>query len=561
MGQIVADFISTGVLNGELIKAKSIEAESLSLSLKNKIDSSIGSQEANEIFETNFEVKENEINSKISNVKQEVSKEIETTKKETINLVESKLTKDSLTTTIGNYYTTTNEVDGIVTSKGYQTASQVQQSIDQLQIKFTESGGYNLFLNSKFNNGHGTHWRNQQHNNPQGSCNFLNHTYDWGFPDSGVNTIEYTLPVGKSNVEWGVSQQVKVAIGKKYTVSFYYASHRCTSANLIIRQPDSHWLANHAWNPSEYSGGRGSTNNWGYKTFTFTAKHEIYQIQIVMNNCSDSSMPGYFWIAKPMCEEGSIASAWSPAPNEVSDGITTIDKDGITVSQSNIDTKTVMNASGFYINKNGQGDIFKVDANGLYIDGKIKSDEVIMANGGMYTGQSVRGTNPAGFTLVGSNGSVALRADNGSVYLQPSGDEAKVTAPADPNTFKNLRANNLIANSKVYASGVALTSSIEKKKNIEAYEESALQQILQTKIYRYHLLDDLDEEMKRIGIILQEAPVDAIDIEGVGVDLYQMVTMTWKAIQELKQEITKYEVLEKRIEILDKEIKELKTTL
>ena len=51
------------------------------------------------------------------------------------------------------------------------------------------------------------------------------------------------------------------------------------------------------------------------------------------------------------------------------------------------------------------------------------------------------------------------------------------------------------------------------------------------------MLDDLDEEMKRIGIILQEAPVDAIDIEGVGVDLYQMVTMTWKAIQELKQEI------------------------
>ena len=179
----------------------------------------------------------------------------------------------------------------------------------------------------------------------------------------------------------------------------------------------------------------------------------------------------------------------------------------------------------------------------------------------MYTGQSVRGTNPAGFTLVGSNGSVALRADNGSVYLQPSGDEAKVTAPADPNTFKNLRANNLIANSKVYASGVALTSSIEKKKNIEAYEESALQQILQTKIYRYHLLDDLDEEMKRIGIILQEAPVDAIDIEGVGVDLYQMVAMAWKAIQELKQEIDKREALEKRIEILDKEIKELKTTL
>ena len=114
-----------------------------------------------------------------------------------------------------------------------------------------------------------------------------------------------------------------------------------------------------------------------------------------------------------------------------------------------------------------------------------------------------------------------------------------------------------MAQNKVYANGVALTSSRDKKKNVEAYEESALQQILQTKIYRYHLLDDLDEEMKRIGIILQEAPVDAIDIEGVGVDLYQMVAMSWKAIQELKQEIDKREALEKRVEILEEKLNQL----
>lgn len=600
---------------------------------KNEINQSVSSAYATK-SDVNSSI--NGVNSSISNLQTRM------------NTAESKITDNAITNVVKKNFYTKEETNNQITSKGYQTASQVQQTVDQLQIKFTESGGYNLFLNSKFNNGHGAYWWNQQHNNPQGSCNFLNHTSDWGFPDSGVNTIEYILPVGKSNVEWGVSQQVKVAIGKKYTVSFYYASHRCTSANLIIRQPDGYWLTNHAWNPSEYSGGRGSANNWGYKTFTFTAKHEIYQIQIVMNNCSDSSTPGYLWIAKPMCEEGSIASAWSPAPNEVSDGITTINKDGITVSQSNINTKTTMNASGFYINKNGQGDVFKVDTNGLAITGKITSNEVIMANGGMYTGQAVRGTNANGFVVVGSNGDTTFRSDTGQVYLQTN-DEVKVTAPSNPNAFKNLRANNiyvnndfyatrdatvnrnlnvngeivavgsltsnsnihlgnnglvnirwgygvvrvnasgqplylqchdeikctkpadpstytslraynLMAQSKVYANGVALTSSRDKKKNIELYEESALQQILQTKIYRYHLLDDLDEEMKRIGIILQEAPVDAIDIEGVGVDLYQMVTMAWKAIQELKQEIDKREALEKRMETLEEEIRQLKTT-
>ena len=42
-----------------------------------------------------------------------------------VSTAESKLTKDSLTTTIGSYYTTSTDVNGIVTSKGYQTASQV----------------------------------------------------------------------------------------------------------------------------------------------------------------------------------------------------------------------------------------------------------------------------------------------------------------------------------------------------------------------------------------------------------------------------------------------------
>ena len=169
---------------------------------------------------------------------------------------------------------------------------------------------------------------------------------------------------------------------------------------------------------------------------------------------------------------------------------------------------------------------------------------------------------------LGNNGLVNIRWGHGVVRVNASGqplylqchDEVKCTKPADPSTYTGLRAYNLMAQNKVYANGVALTSSRDKKKNVELYDESALQQILQTKIYRYHLLDDLDEELKRIGIILQEAPVDAIDIEGVGVDLYQMVTMAWKAIQELKQEIDKREALEKRVEILEEEIRQLKTT-
>lgn len=376
-GYIVGSMISANSIVGEQIQANSIKATNLEIDVQKKIESATDEETVKTLikadldgFEVNvsntYETKADST-SKFDDVNNSIS-----TLTGRISSAESKITDNAITNVVKQNFYTKEETNNQITSKGYQTASQVQQTVDQLQIKFTESGGYNLFLNSKFNNGHGAYWWNQQYNNPQGSCNFLNHTSDWGFPDSGVNTIEYILPVGKSNVEWGVSQQVKVAIGKKYTVSFYYASHRCTSANLIIRQPDGYWLTNHAWNPSEYSGGRGSANNWGYKTFTFTAKHEIYQIQIVMNNCSDSSIPGYFWIAKPMCEEGSIASAWSPAPNEVSDGITTINKDGIEVDCSNVNTKAQMKADGFkIIRKSDNKELFNASNGNLTMEGTL----------------------------------------------------------------------------------------------------------------------------------------------------------------------------------------------
>ena len=53
---------------------------------------------------------------------------------------ESKLTKDSLTTTIGKYYTTSTDVNGIISNKGYATTSQLQQTATDLTATF--NNGY-----------------------------------------------------------------------------------------------------------------------------------------------------------------------------------------------------------------------------------------------------------------------------------------------------------------------------------------------------------------------------------------------------------------------------------
>ena len=248
------------------------------------------------------------------------------------------------------------------------------------------------------------------------------------------------------------------------------------------------------------------------------------------------------------------------------EGIVSFNKDGVQVSHTAYDGYTKMSNDGFYIN-DGENDVLKCNKDGLVYTGTITGSVInggtisiggnfavsnegtlttnsqIIAQGGLYTHQDIRGMDntakTGGLTLVTGVGHLAVRTENSehSVYLQPGSGEVKVTAPADPDTFKNLRAYNLLANNAVYANGVQVTSDINRKRDIELYDVDALAEICSTPVYTYHLDIDLDEELKRIGIIMQEAPLDAIDLTGKGVDLYQMTTMLWKAVQQLNEKL------------------------
>ena len=300
--------------------------------------------------------------------------------------------RSEISSSFSSYYNK-NETD----NKIYNVTSSVTQTINDLKIQFSQSGGYNLFKNSKFHGGN-SFWVNCAHNSPSGGVGFMGCTDNWGFPDQEVNTIYYTLPVGKYDVEWGLAQAVETTIGKQYTISFYYAGHRCGTANIIVRNNDGSWLTNQFFNPSYYSGGKWSANNWGRAVFTFTATQTWHTINIVMNNCNDSSNIGYLWIAKPQCEEGSVATAWSPHPNEVMTGITTISENGITVSHSNVNTTSSMDASGFRITRTSDNkNIFNATNGNLTMEGVLatgtsgKYIKVSDSNYKMYNGDLLVG--------------------------------------------------------------------------------------------------------------------------------------------------------------------------
>ena len=292
---------------------------------------------------------------------------------------ESKITESAITNTVKKNFYTKTETDSQITSKGYQTASQVQQTVNGLEVKVTQSGGYNLLRNTGFRTGDLKGWWICQYNNPVGSYGFLTHTDEWGFPDSTVKTVQLRM-ANQTGVEYGLAQKFDTAIGKKYTISFYYASHRCSKANIIIRNTNGTWLGNKNFNPSSYGGGKTSVTNWGKISYTFTAKESNHTLNIVLN---DAQNDGYMWIAKPVIEEGSLATEYSPHPSEIYDGITTIDKDGVTVKQSNISTYTTMDASSFRVENNTGGTIAEFSQNSQIPNltaGVISANEVYANN-------------------------------------------------------------------------------------------------------------------------------------------------------------------------------------
>lgn len=267
---------------------------------------------------TDAEAKINGVNTSISNLTNRV------------NSAEQKITDTAITNTVKKNFYTKTEAENAITSKGYQTSSQVQQTVDGLQIKFSESGGYNLFLNSSFRKGT-SHWETHSHNNPTGgTIGTLNSSAEWGFPNSSVNCAVIRLS-NQSNIEYGIKQTVKTTIGKKYTLSFYYAGHRLSQANAIVRRSGSgNWLANKHIN-SFPSGGNSNINNWNKCSLSFIADGTNHTINIVITNANND---GYLWIAQPQVVEGDLDLPYSTNPNEIYDGITTIDKDGINVATS-----------------------------------------------------------------------------------------------------------------------------------------------------------------------------------------------------------------------------------
>lgn len=112
-------------------------------------------------------------------------------------------------------------------------------------------------------------------------------------------------------------------------------------------------------------------------------------------------------------------------------------------------------------------------------------------------------------------------------------------------------SETLVLSSGIETPSLTQTSLASEKKNFEKLE-NALQEILKTDIYKYHLKAQKDADKKHIGFVIGDEfkhsrEITSEDAKGneTGVDLYSMVSVLWKAVQEQQELI---EQIQKKLE-------------
>jgi phage replication-related protein YjqB (UPF0714/DUF867 family) len=135
-------------------------------------------------------------------------------------------------------------------------------------------------------------------------------------------------------------------------------------------------------------------------------------------------------------------------------------------------------------------------------------------------------------TATGNN--FVIQSDSDEIILKTNATRVKVDNGVSRVDFKDQNDNGW---ADIYVKSSNNQSRRELKKNIEPMTKSALREILKTVVSQYHYKNESDESKKHTGIIVDEAPYDVVDDREEGIDIYASSIYSWKAIQELYEEL------------------------
>ena len=341
-GQIVADFITSGSLTANIIKAGVISSfdnsswwdlESGEVHLK-AYASTETVKEINEkidvtdkrVDETNDKI--DAVNNQLHGVRGTISTVIEKTAELQINADKLSSTVSSLTTTVETIDSTLESEQERVTN-AENKITVLEQTADNLSVKIEEQyvGGMNYIQNSAGLNGMSDDWI------------YSGKVSTGTSTDISSNTSSNSCFIlGSSST---LSQTVnEIVPDRSYTVS------------IRARKPYSAYTA---YFYIQYNGVKKEY------LFNTTDSFDWTDFSVVLPDVSDSSITicaysrdAPLYISDIMLTDGSIARKWTPAPNEIYTNEVKIDRRGIEVSNSKSKQKTVITNtefSGYYNNE------------------------------------------------------------------------------------------------------------------------------------------------------------------------------------------------------------------
>lgn len=355
-GQIVADFITSGTLTANIIKAGVIS------SFDNSSWWDLGSGEVHlKAYATNDSVNqlkgtvsavtkktaELQVNTeRISSTVSSLTTTVETidntlkTEQERVATVQNKIsvleqTSDKLSSTVSSLNTTVETIDSTLETEQERVTdaenkiSVLEQTADSLSVKIEEQyvGGMNYIQNSAGLNGMSDDWE------------YSGNVSTGTSTDISSNTSSNSCFILGS--ESTLSQTVnEIVPDRSYTVS------------IRARKPYSSYTA---FFYIQYNGVKKEY------LFDTTDSFDWTDFSVVLPDVSDSSITicaysrdAPLYISDIMLTDGSIARKWTPAPNEIYTNEVKIDRKGIEVSNSKSKQKTVITNtefSGYYNNE------------------------------------------------------------------------------------------------------------------------------------------------------------------------------------------------------------------
>lgn len=313
-GQIVADFITSGTLTANIIKAGVISS----------FDNSSW-----------WDLESGEVHLKAYATTDSLNKLEESVSDVTKKTAELQVNADKLSSTVSSLTTTVETIDSTLETEQERVTdaenkiSVFEQTADNLSVKIEEQyvGGMNYIQNSAGLNGMSDDW-------------------------------EYT---GK--VSTGTSTDINSNTSSNSCFILSSSSTLCQTVNEIV--PDrSYTVSIRARKPySSYTAYFYIQYNGVKKEYLFntTDSFDWTDFSVVLPDVSDSSITicaysrdAPLYISDIMLTDGSIARKWTPAPNEIYTNEVKIDRKGIEVSNSKSKQKTVITNtefSGYYNNE------------------------------------------------------------------------------------------------------------------------------------------------------------------------------------------------------------------